>query len=271
MKQQAVTTEYTVTAGRLSCPLTVALATDIHERNADDILRLIEQAKPDIIAVAGDTLERYPDPDEREEEEPHERRSLLLRILAVIAFALNSVIRVLFDRKNRPDPENAYRFLRRAARLAPVYVSLGNHEKKLLPEDYAFFERNGITLLDNADASFIWHGDVVRVGGLSTLYDEQWLQEYAQSDGYHILLCHHPEYYDSLVAATPVELTLSGHNHGGQIRVRGRGLVSSAARLFPKYDKGLFSDRLIVSAGCSNPVSFPRINNPREAVIIQIK
>ena len=31
------------------------------------------------------------------------------------------------------------------------------------------------------------------------------------------------------------DLVLSGHNHGGQVRIFGRGLVSSGGKLFPKY------------------------------------
>jgi predicted MPP superfamily phosphohydrolase len=271
MKQGAVTTEYTVTAAGFSHPMTIALAADIHERNADDILRLIQREKPDIIAVAGDTLERYPDFDEEYERARRERYTPLRRILAVTMFTINSIIRFLFDRGNRADPENSYRFLREAAKCAPVYLSLGNHERKLLPEDIAFFEQYGITLLDNADVSFDRYGDTVCVGGLSTRYDEQWLERFARRSGYHILLCHHPEYYDDMVAETGVELTLSGHNHGGQIRIFGRGLMSSAARLFPKYSKGLYDNRLVVSAGCSNPLSLPRVNNPRELVIVKIK
>jgi hypothetical protein len=61
-----------------------------------------------------------------------------------------------------------------------------------------------------------------------------------------------------------------GHNHGGQIRVRDRGLFASGGGFLPKYHRGVFDDRLVVTAGCSNTVAMPRINNPRELVIINL-
>ena len=268
MSKNAVLTEYTVNAPRLSRPMTIALAADIHERDADDVLMLIKQAKPDIIAVAGDTFERMSDVENRrtDEERPH----LWTVIAANIAFFINFVLKTLFVRKNVAVPENAVRFLSEAVKIAPVYLSLGNHDEILLPEDIEFLDRQGICLLDNSDECFDWHGDKIRIGGLSLNADGEWLERYARSDGYHILLCHKPEYYDDLIAEKPIELVLSGHNHGGQVRMFGRGLVSSAARLLPKYDKGLFDGRMVVSAGCSCPTAIPRINNPREAVIIKL-
>lgn len=268
MSKKAVLTEYSVNAPRLSRPLTIALAADIHERAADDVLELIRQAKPDVIAIAGDTFERRSDDDKKVEfEERYNRRTI---IAANIAFFINDIIKRLFDRDNLAVPENSLRFLREAAKLAPVYLSLGNHDRTPEPEDIEFLDRQGICLLDNSDESFDWHGDKIRIGGLSFYPDADWLERFAETDGYHILLCHKPEFYDTLIADKPIELILSGHNHGGQVRLFGRGLVSSAARFLPKYDRGVFDGRMIVSAGCSCPTSIPRINNPREAVIIKL-
>ena len=61
MSKKPILTQYTIRKQGLKAPLTIALAADIHERNADDILELIKSSKPDIIAVAGDTLERHTD------------------------------------------------------------------------------------------------------------------------------------------------------------------------------------------------------------------
>ena len=73
--------------------------------------------------------------------------------------------------------------------------------------------------------------------------------------GFKILLCHRPEYYDRFVKETDIDLVLSGHNHGGQFRLFGKGLISSSSGLFPKYDRGIFENRLVISAGCSNRCS----------------
>ena len=55
---KAVLTEYELRASGLTLPLKVALVADLHERPADDILKLLQNAKPDLLAIAGDTLER---------------------------------------------------------------------------------------------------------------------------------------------------------------------------------------------------------------------
>ena len=170
MAKKAVLTEYQLAVSGIKQPLRVALIADVHERKNDDVLALLRQAKPDIIAVAGDTLERF----DRETGRPYRKNaySPLHRAFLMVAFQFNYLFIRLFGRKNLPDTQNAYALLQGAARLAPVFVSLGNHEEKLLEEDVAFLNENGITLLDNADVKTVVCGEHVRIGGLSTAADE---------------------------------------------------------------------------------------------------
>lgn len=268
MAKKAVLTEYQLAVSGIKQPLRVALIADVHERKNDDVLALLQQAKPDIITVAGDTLERF----DRETGRPYRKNaySPLHRAFLMVAFQFNYLFIRLFGRKNLPDTQNAYALLQGAARLAPVFVSLGNHEEKLLEEDVAFLNENGITLLDNADVKTIVCGEHVRIGGLSTAADEGWLRRFDKKDGLKILLCHHPEYYDRMVADTSVDVVLSGHNHGGQIRLFKKPLFSAGGGILPKYGYGMFHKRLVVSAGCSNTVAVPRVNNPRELVMITL-
>ena len=267
MSKKPILTQYTIRKQGLNAPLTIALAADIHERNADDILELIKSSKPDIIAVAGDSFERRSD----DNESYYRKFSLGHKIFSNVAMFTSHVLRFLFDRKNYPDEENAYRFLRNAAKLAPVYLSLGNHEGRLNEMDYEFIKENGIHLLDNSDETAVINNQEIRIGGLSTVRDGKWFRSFAKKDGFKILLNHHPEYYDGMISESDVDLVLSGHVHGGQVRILGKGLISPAVGLFPKYFWGVYDNRLVVSAGCSNPVSIPRINNPREAVIIKLE
>ena len=269
MSKKTVTTEYTLTLPKLRRPLRLALVSDLHERRADDILERLRQAKPDCIAVTGDTFERFDD----EHNRPYHRIELSFfhRLFLAAAFNINYFLIHIVGKRNLPDIQNSYRFLREAAKLAPVWLSLGNHEEKLHEEDLAFLKENRITLLDNADVEAEVKGQHLHVGGLSTAADSAWLARFAAKDGFKLLLCHHPEYFDRLVRDLDIDLTLSGHNHGGQIRVFGRGVLSSHSGLFPKYDKGVFENRLVLSAGCSNTAAIPRLNNPRELVIIDLK
>ena len=67
-----------------------------------------------------------------------------------------------------------------------------------------------------------------------------------------------------------IDLILSGHNHGGVIRILGKGLYARNQGLFPKYDGGIFDSRLIVSRGLSNTKHIPRLFNPTELVYIHL-
>lgn len=267
MSRQPVLTEYNIRVPRLKHKLKIALIADVHERNVDDVFDLIKDQNPDIIAVAGDTFERYRD----EEDSGESGKISFIRCLFInLIHYANLFMRVLFDRHNNPDTENSYRFLKKASALAPVFMSLGNHEETLTDEDKAFLKQNNVNLLDNSDKAVTVKNQTLLIGGLSPLRDDEWLKSFAKKDGVKILLCHHPEYYGDGIRGTDIDLVLSGHNHGGQIRIFGRGLVSSSTGLFPKYDRGLYENRLVVTAGSSNPVSVPRINNPREAVIVTL-
>ncbi len=267
MAKKPVLTEYSITADNLNSPLCIALITDLHERPCEDMLELLKEAAPDIIAIAGDTLERYD--IENVSDAEGKKPSFFKRLLLRTAYYINRFF-MLLNRKNKPSDEKTYDFLRGISKIAPVFMSLGNHEEKLLEEDISLINELGITLLNNADATFIYKCNTLVIGGLSSFYDEEWLRCFEKKDGYKILLSHHPIYYDTLIKEKKIDLVLSGHNHGGQIRVSGKGLFSSGEGIPPKYDKGVFGNRLVVSAGCANTVIIPRINNPREILKIKI-
>lgn len=267
MAQDAVLTEYRIKSNKLDSEMKIALITDLHERNPDDILPLLRKAKPDLIAVAGDVLERF----NYDEPEEHIKINPVKTAVFIAAYFANRVLKKITGFKNPAKTENAYRFLREASKLAPVYMSPGNHEEKLTEDDYIFLSKNNIHYLDNSGAEFIFKNQRINIGGLSSYFDDKWLKDFSQKQGFKLLLCHHPEYYDPMISKLDIDLTLSGHTHGGQIRLFGRGVLSSTVGLFPKYDKGVFDDRLVVSAGCSNTTAIPRIKNPREVVLITIE
>ena len=141
---------------------------------------------------------------------------------------------------------------------------------------------SGATLLDNRAVKY----KDVTIGGLTTGYTEkgrqshfestpapnlEFLSEFASLRGFKILLSHHPEYYPKYIKELPVDLTLSGHAHGGQWCFFGRGVYAPGQGLFPKYTHGMHDGKFIVSRGLSiqNPV--PRINNKPEIIVIQLE
>ena len=267
---RAVITHYRTDSGLgLRDPVRIVHLSDLHERNCDDMLPLIRQAAPDMIVVTGDTLERY---DNRPQYD-FVRKPVKKLIINIMHYS-NYLLTKLLPQSKRPDLKNAHRFLYEISRLAPVYLSLGNHEQKLKDEDYAFLVKHGIVLLDNADTAVEIKGLRCTVGGMSSWDYEAWLPSFTAKSGYKLLLCHQPERYVHLLADSDINLTLAGHTHGGQIRIgkRGRGFFVPGQGLFGWYAHGsFFGGRLIVSAGCANTAACPRFFNPREVVVIDIE
>ena len=70
------------------------------------------------------------------------------------------------------------------------------------------------------------------------------------------------------------DLTMSGHLHGGTVRIPfAGGVVSPQLKLFPKYDCGLFMKygrKMVVTAGLGTHSMVMRINNPAEISLIEL-
>lgn len=243
-------TEYTVPADN---DRTIAVVSDLHEREPSEILKLLQDMKPDCICIPGDTLERNTGADKRD--------GFWMRSLHDVLIFADSL---LFGGKTPHKNEYAMRFLQEAARIAPTFLSLGNHERGLTQDDREQLRASHITLLDNTDCCF----DEMHIGGLSPKPDLSWLERFSQYSGFKLLLCHHPEYYPLYLHDKKIDLIVSGHVHGGQIRLCGKGIFAPGQGLFPKYYHGVYHKRLIVSAGCSNTASIPRWGNPCEIVKI---
>ncbi len=179
----------------------------------------------------------------------------------------------------------------------PVIISPGNHEQRIalsrgLTEFDAECRARGIIQLKNRDAwcrvggadihfygylqpfyTFTRHGKTrARLRQDVTAADVAAALGECPADEPVILLAHDPAPF-AAYAAWGAPLTLSGHIHGGGIRLPlVGGLVSPARRFFPKYSAGIYErtgHRLIVSRGlCIR--SCPRIGNPPEVARIDL-
>ncbi len=267
MAKKPALTEYNVKSEKIKKNITITFLADLHERPYEDLLPLIKKSAPDIILIGGDTLERY---DKSAPQPEPVKRGILANIIFNIAYYYNYIFLKLFCRKNLSDTERTYNFLREISEIAPVISGVGNHEQKFLKEDIELFKELSVELLDNSDKVFDIKGEKLLIGGLSPFADEQWLKSFSKKSGFKILICHHPIYYDVFLKDNNFDLVLAGHNHGGQLRFKNKGVLSSGEGFFPKYDKGIFYNKFIVTAGCANTVALPRINNPREIVKINL-
>ena len=92
-----------------------------------------------------------------------------------------------------------------------------------------------------------------------------------KKDKFSILLAHNPEYFKSY-AKWGADLTVSGHIHGGIMRLPWiGGVISPSLRLFPKYDSGEFEEngkKMILSRGMGlHHIKLRFFNRPEISVI----
>lgn len=94
-----------------------------------------------------------------------------------------------------------------------------------------------------------------------------------EDDTYQILIAHNPVYFEDYVA-WGADLILSGHLHGGLVRLPFLGgLISPSVKLFPKYDAGRFTKdgkTMIISRGLGTHSNMPRFFNPPELIIVHL-
>lgn len=200
----------------------------------------------------------------------HNNRKNIKKISAALKKYAPDAILLAGDmiNKHQENQHHALELMQELVRIAPVYYSYGNHEERMRTEkpelwsEYINRLPNGVILLDNfgVTASF---GDIsCFISGLSlsepfykkgSLYQgKEELPEILVPEGVlHIMLAHHPEYAKWYGNYQP-DLVVSGHLHGGLMRLPGIGGVLSPRLHLPKEDAGLYPysyGKLFVSRG----------------------
>lgn len=150
---------------------------------------------------------------------------------------------------------------------ARIFFVAGNHElrNKKAGELYEKLEASGMIILDDSKEIIDIDGTRLRVYGSSFFAgskDYRRLFENMDAENYNLLLTHSP-YRIIKYLNDDLDLILSGHTHGGQVRLPLIGaLVSPGGGFFPKYDKGLFqlgNTTLHIDSGLGNslwPIRF---------------
>ncbi len=225
----------------------IAQISDLHNasfgQDNQTLLELLRQTNPDIIAITGDLID-----------------------------------------SRRTDVEVAARFVEQAVQIAPVYYVTGNHESRI-PQAYAQLKERmqaaGVQIL--SDRALYWEreGERVQLIGLDDpsfatspgSTTEQKLSTLQDKSCYQILLSHRPELFDSYASAG-IDLSLTGHAHGGQFRIPLVGGVFAPSQgFFPKYDAGLYwqgGRAMVVSRGIGQSVIPVRLNNCPEIVLVEL-
>ena len=188
------------------------------------------------------------------------------------------------------DTQTAEKLLCKLARKYPVYYALGNHEEKIkvrrevygdLYDKYCKKVMDaGVHLLINErqkvtvrDISVCFYGVELPLEYYQRLSNIQLeekkmyqLMGEPETDCYNILLAHHPRYAKTYFS-WGADLTLSGHIHGGVMRLGKQACISPDLRIFPRYGYGKFTqeDQVMVVSGGLGEHTIPfRLFNPKD-------
>lgn len=227
--------------------LTLAIVADAHLNCIDEFIFLLRRRNPDLILIPGDLV------NGAQIKNSDNHSQYLQRAIAL----LNQI-----------------------SEIAPTFFSIGNHEKRLSPLEIEELYVSKAELLQERYTKLNTNSNVI-IGGLSSgnnyfksgdnqQPDIGFISEFEKENGFKILLSHHPEYYGKYLKNTKIDLIISGHAHGGQIRVLNRGLYAPGQGIFPQYTSGIYDGKLVVSRGIAGTEIIPRINNKPEIVYVKI-
>ena len=184
----------------------------------------------------------------------------------------------------------AVELLKSLVKIAPCYMISGNHD--IWRSDYneyvASCRRTGAYFLQNERVAVIKGNQKIYISGMEDVFTKtrmqktiiKYLKYFSVTDEYQIMLFHRANALD-YIKDFGFDLILSGHMHGGQIRIPYIGGIFSpisslgegTKMLMPKYFGGCYkSDKsvMIVNRGLGNPMPFPRFFNRPELGIITL-
>ena len=149
----------------------------------------------------------------------------------------------------------------------------------------------GAVVVNDSYAEVTLAGQPLRIGGtmghafyfgrseeeFSSSPEYQFLKAFEDTDVPKICLAHMPDtfIFNGAYNLWNVDLILSGHTHGGLIRLPFiGGLYAPMQGWFPEYDQGYFRlgehMQMVITSGLAGHGMIPRINNPPEIVVIDL-
>lgn len=187
-----------------------------------------------------------------------------------------------FVTRRAPDPAAYVDELARLSAAAPTFACLGNHDggawmarrggPKTPDEVIDVLRAAHIAVLRDGTTEFAARGRALLLSGVSDLWSHP-IEARKLSSGRrpHVVLAHNPDTKDELDAA-PWDLMLSGHTHGGQVRLPYFGGTLTAPVRDSRYIEGLlpWRDRhLHVSRGVGCLWGI-RVNCPPEVTVLEL-
>lgn len=221
-----------------------------------------------------------------------EGNAALLRALREAAPDLICITGDFLDSR-RTDLDFALELAGQLAEIAPAVYVTGNHEARLkdLSALEAGLAARGVRVLRDGWTPLARGGEEIALIGLDDpgfAAGEDWtLSEgldqtqarlsalLAQAgDRFSLVLSHRPELLPAYAEAG-ADLVLSGHAHGGQVRLPGiGGLFAPGQGILPRLTSGVYArgeTRLVVSRGLGNSAFPLRVFNPPEIVTVTLR
>jgi len=249
LDERLILRTYTVVSPKLTAEVRLAVVTDFHSSdNAEEVAAMVASCAPDAVLLVGDLFDD--------------------------------------DTANRPT-ERTLSLMRQLSAQYPCYYVSGNHEAWTGEMDalYRQTEEAGVTVLRMSSGILTVRGQRIALCGIPDPYEmvfsgapdteEQLRQalEDVDSADFTVLLAHRPELL-AKYAQFPLDLVVSGHAHGGQVRIPGvlNGLYAPNQGWFPKLAGGAYTQdgtTLIVSRGLAVRTRLPRIFNRPEVVLVR--
>lgn len=166
--------------------------------------------------------------------------------------------------------------------IAPTYYVTGNHEWEVrqVPTLVRLLADNGVTVLQNKYITLTRGNDTIVLAGVNDPNGpkDQKTPEHLAAEirekyphAFVILLAHRNNLF-SRYASCGYDLVLSGHSHGGLIRLPFTdGLIGTENNFFPTWTSGLYAledSQLVVTRGLGNGKPTFRIFNPPDIPVV---
>ena len=266
----------------LDVPVTVALLADLHGRPFDLVLSSLEVNKPDLIVIAGDTVYGSHPVDD---VSPLKSQVNVLPFLSSCA-SIAPTFLSLGNHEWMMDATDLELISSTGVTvLDNSYQSIQVGKERIviagLTSAYVLDYRRFVAELDEPERTRFRYPRKETAESLNSRREADkhtpetaWLADFAAQEGYRVVLSHHPEYWPD-IKEKKIDLMLSGHAHGGQWayysfrRKRMCGVWCPGQGYLPRWTRGVYEGRLVVSAGLSNTARIPRICNPTEVVFIE--
>ena len=254
-----ITVEYEIESDKVIKPCRFVLLSDLHNKSYgkdhEQLISKIESVSPDAVLVAGDML----------------------------------------TAAKGQDFEVTLSLMRQLSSQYKIYYGMGNHEYHLreYPELYGTTYDDYMTRLSEIGVKPLVNENTYlpeyNVSICGALIDECFFRKFRKypmderylakllgkprEDTCQVLIAHTPQYFEEY-AAWGADVVVSGHVHGGIMRLPYfGGVLSPNMTLFPKYDGGSFvrgKTTMILSRGLGTHTIPVRVFNPGELVVITL-